>query len=48
MRTIFKIFSLSLMLRVNGALPLVDEWFDAFGIKKGKLFIPKKKLVRIW
>ena len=35
-------------VRVNGALPQIDEWYDAFNIKKGKLFIPKKKRVRIW
>ena len=35
-------------VRVNGALPQIDEWYDAFGIKKGKLFIPKKKRIRIW
>ena len=35
-------------IRVNGALPQIDEWYDAFGIKKGKLFIPKKKRIRIW
>ena len=31
----------------NGALPQIDEWYDAFDIKKGKLFIPKKKRIRI-
>ena len=36
------------VVRVNGALPLIDEWYDAFGIKKGKLFVPKKKRIRIW
>ena len=36
------------LVRVNGALPQIDEWYDAFGIKKGKLFIPKKKRVKIW
>jgi putative endopeptidase len=35
-------------VRVNGALPQIDEWYAAFGIKKGKLFIPKNKRVRIW
>ena len=34
--------------RVNGALPQIDEWYDAFGIKKGKLFIPKNKRIKIW
>ena len=36
------------IVRVNGALPQIDEWYDAFGIKKGKLFIPKKKRINIW
>lgn len=34
--------------RVNGALPMVDEWYTAFNIKKGKLFVPKKKRAHIW
>lgn len=34
--------------RVNGALPQIDEWYDAFGIKKGKLFVAKKKRARVW
>ena len=35
--------------RVNGALPQIDAWYDAFKIKKGdKLFIPKKDRVNIW
>ncbi len=35
--------------RVNGALPMVDEWYKAFGVKKGdKLFVPKKKRAHIW
>ena len=35
--------------RVNAALPHIDAWYDAFGIKKGdKLFIPKKKRAQIW
>ena len=30
--------------RVNAALPHINEWYDAFGIKKSdKLFVPKKK-----
>lgn len=37
------------MIRVNGALPQIDEWYTAFGVKKGdKLFVPKNKRVRIW
>ena len=35
--------------RVNAALPQINEWYDAFGIKKSdKLFIPKKKRAQIW
>ena len=35
--------------RVNGALPMVDAWYKAFGIKKGeKLFVPKNKRAHIW
>jgi putative endopeptidase len=35
--------------RVNAALPQVDEWYKAFGVKKGdKLFLDKKKRAHIW
>ena len=35
--------------RVNGALPLVDAWYDAFGITESDpLFVPKEKRVKIW
>ena len=35
--------------RVNAALPHIDAWYNAFGIKKGdKLFIPKKQRAQIW
>ena len=35
--------------RVNAALPQIDAWYDAFGIKKSdKLFVPKKKRAQIW
>ena len=35
--------------RVNGALPQIDMWYSAFGIKKGdKLFVPKSQRVDIW
>ena len=35
--------------RVNAALPHINAWYDAFGIKKGdKLFIPKKMRAQIW
>ena len=35
--------------RVNGALPHIDAWYDAFGIKKGdKMYIPKEKRLQLW
>lgn len=35
--------------RVNGALPHIDAWYDAFNItKKDPMFIPKKNRVDIW
>ena len=35
--------------RVNGALPHIDAWYEAFGIKEGdKLFIPKNKRLKLW
>lgn len=35
--------------RVNGALPHIDAWYDAFGIsKKDPMYIPKKNRVDIW
>ena len=35
--------------RVNGALPHIDAWYEAFGIKEGdKMFIPKAERVAIW
>lgn len=35
--------------RVNGALPHIQAWYDAFGIKAGnKLFVPVEKRVSIW
>ena len=35
--------------RVNGALPLVDAWYEAFGItEKDLMFVPKEKRVKIW
>ena len=35
--------------RVNAALPHINAWYDAFGVKKGdKLFIPKKQRAQIW
>lgn len=36
-------------LRVNGPLPHIDEWYDAFDIKPGdKMYIPKERRVKIW
>jgi len=35
--------------RVNGALPHIQAWYDAFGIKPdNKLFVPIEKRVSIW
>ncbi len=35
--------------RVNGALPHVDMWYEAFGIKEGdKMYIPKEKRLSLW
>ena len=35
--------------RVNAALPMIDAWYKAFGVKKGdKLFVDKKKRAHIW
>ena len=35
--------------RVNGALPHIEAWYEAFGIKEGdKMFIPKEKRLQLW
>ena len=35
--------------RVNGALPHIDMWYDAFGVKEGdKLYIPKAERLLLW
>lgn len=35
--------------RVNGALPHIDAWYDAFDVKEGdKMFIPKKERLELW
>ena len=35
--------------RVNGALPHIDMWYEAFGVKEGdKMFIPKKDRLDLW
>jgi putative endopeptidase len=37
------------MARVNGALPQIDAWYDAFNIRKGdKMYLPKNKRAHIW
>lgn len=35
--------------RVNGALPHIDAWYEAFNVKESdKLFIPKKNRLDLW
>ena len=35
--------------RVNGALPHIDMWYDAFDVKEGdKMFIPKAERLSLW
>ena len=35
--------------RVNGALPHIDMWYEAFGVKEGdKMFIPKNERLDLW
>ena len=35
--------------RVNGALPHIDMWYDAFGVKEGdKMFVPKAQRLSLW
>ncbi len=35
--------------RVNGTLPHIDSWYDAFGVSPGdKLFIPKNERIDLW
>ena len=35
--------------RVNGALPHIDAWYEAFGVKEGdKMFIPKDQRLPLW
>lgn len=37
------------MARVNGALPQIDGWYDAFHITRGnKMYLPKSKRAHIW
>ena len=35
--------------RVNGALPHIDMWYEAFGVKEGdKMYIPKDERLSLW
>ena len=35
--------------RVNGALPHIDAWYEAFGVVEGdKMYIPKEKRLQLW
>ncbi|MCR4582852.1 MAG: M13 family metallopeptidase [Prevotella sp.] len=35
--------------RVNGALPHVDAWYEAFGIKEGdKMYLPSSERLQLW
>lgn len=35
--------------RVNGALPHIDAWYEAFNVKEGdKMFIPKNQRLQLW
>ena len=35
--------------RVNGALPHIDMWYEAFGVKpENKMFIPKAERLQLW
>ena len=35
--------------RVNGALPHIDAWYEAFGIKEGdKMYIPQSQRLQLW
>jgi putative endopeptidase len=35
--------------RVNGALPHIDAWYKAFGVKEGdKMYIPREQRLQLW
>ncbi len=35
--------------RVNGALPHINAWYEAFGVKQGdKMFIPESERLQLW
>ena len=37
------------IFRVNAALPMIDSWYDAFGVKPtDKMFIPKEQRALVW
>lgn len=36
-------------IRVMAALPMIDTWYEAFGIKPGdKMFLPKEQRAQVW
>ena len=36
-------------IRVMAALPMIDTWYEAFGIKEGdKMFVPKEQRAQVW
>ena len=36
-------------IRVMAALPMIDTWYEAFGIKEGdKMFVPKEQRALVW
>ena len=35
--------------RVNGALPHINAWYEAFGVKENdKMFIPESNRLQLW
>jgi len=37
------------MWRVNGALPHIDAWYEAFGITPDhKMYLPKEERLQLW
>ena len=35
--------------RVNGALPHINAWYEAYGVKPGdKLYLPEDKRLKLW
>ena len=36
-------------IRVMAALPMIDTWYEAFGIKESdKMFVPKEQRALVW